>query len=276
MHYVSRTQTALASFTRQAMVGERWAAGPYFLQSLDARVKLLILAAVLVTISLIHRPAGLALMAGAALALALASHLGGRGLRHPIWWAGPALALFIALPAAFSLITPGEPLITFIPRPLLAITVPGAEVAGRLVLRVTASVWWVGALLLSSRWERVLAALRALGVPAIFLFALAMAQRYLFLFVRLNERVLYARRSRALQPVDAATERSLIGVNVANLFRRTAALAAEVHAAMVARGFVGEYRTLTRFRLQSRDLVWAALTLGWCAALWWMNRLGGG
>jgi energy-coupling factor transporter transmembrane protein EcfT len=250
------------------MFAEDWARAPYFLQTLDARVKLVGLLLLLVTVSLVHHVFTLGLMAAAALGMALASGLGLSGLRHPLWWAGPVFAVFIALPAAFSAITSGVPFIVILKHPFLSITYPGLEVAGRLVLRVTASVWWTGALLLSTRWERLLAVLRTLGIPSLFIFSLAMAHRYLFLFVRLSEKAFYARRSRSLLPVTAGTERAVIGGRIAGLFRHSTALAHQVHAAMLSRGFAGEYRSLEGFRLRAHDILWAAAAASFCLAIW--------
>jgi energy-coupling factor transporter transmembrane protein EcfT len=206
-------------------------------------------------------------MAGAALGLALHSRIGLRGLQHPLWWAGQLLAMIIALPVIFNPLNPGRALITFSHQPFFAITFPGLEVAGRLVLRVTASVWWVGALLLSSRWDQVLAALRSLKVPALFVFALAMAHRYLFLLVRLSERSLFARRSRTILAASAATERALIGTKVANLFRHSLALSTHAHSAMISRGFTGEFRALGEARFTAKDALWSAAVILFCAAL---------
>jgi len=275
MRHILRTQEAFVRFAQEALFAERWARAPHFLQSLDVRIKLAGLAAVLVTISLIHGLFGLGAMAAAALGLALVSGLGARGLRHPLWWAGPGFAILISLPAIFNLFSPGKAALILLPHPFFAVTYPGLEIAGRLVLRVTASVWWAGAVLLSSRWERVLAALRSMRIPALFVFALAMAYRYLFLFVRLSEKGLYARRSRALLPASAATERGLIGVKVASLFRRSFALATKVHEAMISRGFTGEYRTLEGFRLRARDVGWGVVILLFCAGIWLLDRSGG-
>ena len=271
-HPLSRTQERFLAFARDTIFAERWAQAPGSLQALDVRVKLLGLLFILITISLLHSLPALALMAAIALTLTLASRARPADFKHPLWWAGASLALLIALPALFSPISPGAPALVISPH--LTITWPGLEVAARLVLRVTASVWWVGALLLSSRWDQVLAALRVLRIPALFLLALSMAHRYLFLFVRTGERTLLARRSRTLQPPAAHTERALIGSNVASTFRRSTILATQVHAAMIARGFTGDYRTLEGFRLRARDLAWGAILLVLCLGVWLADKLG--
>jgi cobalt/nickel transport system permease protein len=264
---LAKTQEAFVGFAREAIFAEHWARSRHLLQSLEVRAKLICLAAALLAISLLQHPFYIALMAGAALGLALHSRIGLRGLKHPLWWAGPLLAMIIALPIIFNPLNPGRALIIFSHQPFFAITVPGLEVAGRLVLRVTASVWWVGAVLLSSRWDQVLAALRSLKVPALFVFALAMAHRYLFLLVRLGEKSLYARRSRTILAASAATERALMGAKVANLFRHSLALSTQAHSAMVARGFTGEFRTLGEARFTAKDLLWLAGNIIFCAAL---------
>jgi len=269
---ISRAQEGFVRFVGEAMFGERWARSPFLLQRLEVRAKLLSLLLILVTISLVHGLVSLALIALTGLGLALYCRIGIRGLGHPLWWAGPLVAALVALPAILHPFSPGEPAIVLLDRPFLAITSPGLEVAGRLVLRATASVWWAGALLLSSRWERVLAALHALHIPGAFVLALGMAHRYLFLLVRLGEKAFYARRSRSILPVSAATERALLGVGVASLFRRSLSLATQVHAAMLSRGFSGKYRTLADSPMVGVDLAWAGIVAFSCVGIWLADR----
>jgi cobalt/nickel transport system permease protein len=269
---LAKNQEAFLHFSQQTLFAEHWARAPRFLQGLEIRTKLIVLLAALVTVSLIHDPWGLAAMTAAPLILAGASRLGFKGLHHPIWWAGPALAFLLALPVVFSWLTPGEAVWVIFRRHYFALTEPGLIVGGRLVLRVSASVWWVGALLLSSRWDNILTGLRGLRVPAIFVFTLAMAYRYLFLLARITEKSFLARRSRTLLPVTAGTERALLGVKVAFLFRRSQRLSEQVYAAMVARGFHGEFPTLEGRRLRTKDIFFAAALLGFCAGLLLIDR----
>jgi cobalt/nickel transport system permease protein len=254
------------------MFAEHWARQPFFLQSLNTFAKLISLLLALIAISLFHHPAGLAIMAGAALTCALFSRIGLRGLRHPIWWAGPCFAILIALPVIFSLLTPGDAIAVILHKPFLAITLPGLEIALRLILRVTASVWWAGAILQSSRWDKTLAALHSFRIPSAFIFSLSMAYRYLFLLVRLGEKSLYARRSRTILAASAATERALIGAKVANLFRHSLALSTQAHSAMVARGFTGEFRTLGEARFTAKDAFWSAAVILFCTAILYLDH----
>ena len=47
-----------------------------------------------------------------------------------------------------------------------------------------------------------------------------------------------------------------VGVKAANLFRHSMALSTQVHSAMVARGFTGEYRVQEQRRPTAKDLAW--------------------
>jgi cobalt/nickel transport system permease protein len=272
LNYLAKNQEAFLRFSQQTLFAEHWAKAPGFLQQREIRVKLIGLLTALIAISLLHTLLGLTVMALIPLLLAGTSRLGIKGLKHPIWWAGPSLAFLLALPVVFSWLTPGEPALVIFRRPYFALTGPGLMVGARLVSRVSASVWWVGALLLSSRWDRLLAGLQSLKVPAVFVFTLAMAYRYLFLLARITENSFLARRSRTLLPVTASTERGLLGVKIAFLFRRSQRLSEQVYAAMVARGFHGEFPTLEGRRLRVKDIIFAAALLVFCAGLLLIDR----
>jgi len=267
LQYLAKNQEAFLHFARQTLFVEQWAKASGFLQGREIRIKLVALLAALITISLLHGLIGLALMALLPLLLAGGSRLGLKGLQHPIWWTGPTLAVLLALPVLFSWLTPGEAAWVIFRRPYFAVTDPGLIVGTRLVLRVSASVWWVGALLLSSRWENILTGLRGLRVPAIFVFTLAMAYRYLFLLARIMENSFLARRSRTLLPPTGGTERALLGAKIAFLFRRSQRLSEQVYAAMVARGFHGEFPAWEGRRAGAGDFAGLAILLIFCAGI---------
>jgi|WetSurMetagenome_2_1015567.scaffolds.fasta_scaffold120967_2 cobalt/nickel transport system permease protein len=267
MNFLVKNQEAFLHFARQTLFVEQWAKASGFLQGREIRVKLIGLLAALITVSLLHSLLGLAIMALLPLLLAAGSRLGLKGLKHPIWWSGPVLAFLLALPVLLSWLTPGEAAVVIFRRPYLALTYSGLMVGARLILRVSASVWWGGALLLSSRWDNILTGLRGLRVPAIFVFTLAMAYRYLFLLARVMENAFLARRSRTLRPPTGGTERALLGIKIAFLFRRSQRLSEEVYAAMTARGFHGEFPALEGRRAGLGDFIGLAILSIFCVGI---------
>jgi energy-coupling factor transporter transmembrane protein EcfT len=56
---------------------------------------------------------------------------------------------------------------------------------------------------------------------------------------------------------DVASGRAFVSASAGALFGKSQALADEVHMAMVARGYTGEARGLSRFRLRAVDGAWS-------------------
>jgi energy-coupling factor transporter transmembrane protein EcfT len=117
-------------------------------------------------------------------------------------------------------------------------------------------------LTLTTPWNRLLAALRSLAVPRVFVLVMAMAYRYVFHLLHAVTDMYTARKSRMpSSDRDVRAGRAFVSATAGALFGRANALADEVHLAMVSRGFTGEVRTLDRFRVRALDWAWAAAAL---------------
>ncbi|MBI2825709.1 MAG: cobalt ABC transporter permease [Planctomycetia bacterium] len=98
----------------------------------------------------------------------------------------------------------------------------------------------------STGFDRLLVAFRQLGAPKLLVAMLASMYRYLFVLLEELERMRRARRARTftrdavLSPTALKSGAGLIGM----LLVRASDRAERVHAAMLARGFDGEVRTL--------------------------------
>jgi energy-coupling factor transporter transmembrane protein EcfT len=125
-------------------------------------------------------------------------------------------------------------------------------------------------LTLTTPWTRLLAALRSLGVPKMFVAVLSMAYRYLFHLLASVSDMYLARRSRtAGGDNDVASGRRFVAASAGALFGKAHALSEEVYLAMLSRGYDGTSRTLRASRVRRFDAVWiagcllgAALVLG--------------
>ncbi len=96
----------------------------------------------------------------------------------------------------------------------------------------------------TTSWPRLLTGLRSLGVPRMFVTVAAMAHRYLFHLLDSVTDMYTARRARTVRPDSLAGTRRFVGASAGSLFGKANHLTTEVHQAMVARGYVGEARTL--------------------------------
>jgi cobalt/nickel transport system permease protein len=231
------------------------------LKAIDARAKLVATALLLVAVSSTTSLAALAATAGLAAMLAALSRLHVRAFVRDVWLFVPLFSAAVALPALFRRFTPGAPLLELGP---LAITRPGALAAARLVLRAGASVSLAVLLARTTGAPALLRALRSVGVPQAFTLVAAMTHRYIFVLAREVEEMHLGLLSRRLAPLGAAAGRAFVTSRMGVLLGKAHRTAEEVHLAMVARGFDGEWRTLAAPRLGARDvaLVLAAAAVG--------------
>jgi cobalt ECF transporter T component CbiQ len=260
--FVARTLAAATSLLRSALFAEDAAAGEGLLQRLEPRAKVLAAAAVLLAVALVHHVPVLAAAYLGTVALALASRLPLAAFVRRVWLFIPVFTGLIALPATLSMVTPGPVVVSlgsWFGHPV-GITSPGLRTAAVLVLRVATSVSLVVLVTLTTTWTRLLAALRGLFVPRLFVTVLAMAYRYLFHLLGSVTDMYESRRARAVHAEGGGRRgRATVAATAGALFGKAHALAEEVHLAMVARGFVGEVRTLRPTRVRARDVAVALL-----------------
>ncbi|MDG4760499.1 cobalt ECF transporter T component CbiQ [Micromonospora sp. WMMD710] len=262
--FVEKTLTSGAGLLRQVMFSEDVAAQRGLLQRLDPRVKTLGLLILLVAVGLVHHIAMLVAAYAATLVLAAASKLPVGFFVKRVWLFVPIFTGIIVLPATLSIVTPGHVLL-----PLWhwhgtaqGFTTQGLTSAGLVITRVATSVSLVVLLTLTTPWTRLLAGLRALGVPRIFILIIGMAYRYIFLLLATVIDMYEARKARTITVASHDGQaRRFLGATAGALFGKAHHLSEEVHQAMVARGYRGEARTLSGFRLRAADGIAAALVL---------------
>ena len=144
----------------------------------------------------------------------------------------------------------------------VGLTRQGLESAGLIVMRVATSISLVVLLTLTTPWPELLAALRSLRVPRMFVLIIGMAYRYLFVLLNVVGEMFTARKARTLRSDgDARAGRVFVASSAGTLFGKAHALSEEVHHAMVARGFTGNPRMLTPARLGRVDVAWLATSL---------------
>lgn len=271
--FVTKTLAGAAGVLRQALFSEEVAERRGLLQRLDPRVKLVTIVGLLIAVAFVHAlPVLLAAYAGT-LVLAAASAIGIGFFVKRVWLFIPIFTGIVVLPATLSVITAGHVVL-----PLWhwhghveGVTAQGLHGAGLIVTRVAVSISLVVLLTLTTAWVRLLAALRALGVPKIFVLTIGMAYRYLFLLLDSVDDMYTARRARTLLPdtgrAQTATGRAFVVAGAGTLFGRAHHLSEEVHQAMTARGYTGNARTLHVFRAGAVDAAWTVALAAVAVAL---------
>ncbi|MBT8224996.1 MAG: cobalt ECF transporter T component CbiQ [Dactylosporangium sp.] len=266
--FLAKTLTGISRVFRQTIFAEEIAARRGPAQRLDPRVKLVTILGLLIVVGLVRSLPVLAACYLATVGLAVVSGLPLGQFLTRVWLFVPAFTGLVVLPATLSVVTPGEvvvPLWHWNGAPH-GLTAQGLYSAGLVLSRVATSVSLVVLLTLTTRWARLLAALRSLGVPKIFVLTIAMAYRYLFLLLEHVEELYTARKARGAglgirQSDGGKPDRRVVAASIGALFARTHQLSVEIYQAMVARGFTGSVRTLTQPKPGVPDVVWTALSI---------------
>ena len=274
--YLAKTLRGGAALLQQVMFGDDVAGRRGLLQRIDPRVKLVSLLVLLVVGGLSHSMITLVVMYGLTLVLAAASALPVGFFVKRVWLFVPIFTGIVVLPATLSIVTPGDVVL-----PLWhwngasqGFTAQGLTAAARVVCRVAVSISLVVLLTLTTPWVRLLAALRSLGVPRIFILIIGMGYRYIFLLLTTITDMFQARQARTPgAPQHDASARAFIGAGVGTLLGKAGQLSEEVHHAMVARGYRGDATTFDHPDLGRVDLGYGVLVALTAAALLWGDHV---
>jgi cobalt ECF transporter T component CbiQ len=273
--FIAKTLAGASGVLRQAIFSEDIAARRGLLQRLDARVKLVTMLGLLVAVALLHSLPMLVAAYAATLVLAVASGLSLGFFVKRVWLFIPIFTGIVVLPATLSIVTPGHvvaQLWTWHGQPQ-GFTEQGLHSAGLIITRVATSISLVVLLTLTTPWVRLLAALRALGVPRIFVLTIGMAYRYLFLLLDSVDDMYTARKARTVAvKTEHLQGRSFVAAGAGTLFGKAHQLSEEVHQAMTSRGYTGNARSLERFRLRAVDAAWFALAALAATAMLYLDR----
>jgi cobalt/nickel transport system permease protein len=249
---LERTLHAISETLERALFAEEISARTGFFQSLDPRVKVLSVLALLFGAGFAHNLVVLAALYGLVLLLAWRSAIPMGFFIRRVWLVLPFFTGVIILPALF--VTPGPALLHL---PLgLVITRSGASSALFLLLRVSNSVSLTLLLILTTSWNTVLSALGVLHVPDVFLLILGMTYRYIFVLLHTANDMFLSRKSRMVGRLSGAENRRLLAAIGATLLNKSLHLSGEVYLAMQSRGFRGTIVSLKPFSMRTRDWSW--------------------
>ena len=277
--YVQKTLTSGSDLLRQVVFSDESGAGPGLLQRLEPRVKLVGLLALVVTAAFLKTVPMLLALYALTLLLAASSRLSVRFFVLRVWLFVPVFTGVVLVPATLSVVTEGDVVLTlwhWHGRPE-GFTSQGLTSAALVLSRVATSISLVLLLTLTTPWTKLLASLRALGVPKMFILVIGMAYRYLFLLLTSVTDMYQARASRTVGAEKHDKKaRAFVSASAGALFGRTMAMSEEVHQAMTARGYRGNAKMLAQPRPALTDLVFGVAVALLAAGLLVGERLLGG
>jgi cobalt/nickel transport system permease protein len=260
-------ESTIVGFSRvltRAMISEETAQRSALLQSLDPRVRVIGLLALVLAVTLSRKIAVVGALFLVALAIAVLSRVSVIVLAKRVWLVVLGFTGVIALPALFT--TPGDAVASV---GAFAVTEQGLRTAALLVLRVETAVTLTTVLILCTPWTHVLKALRAFHLPKEAIAMLTMTHRYVFLLLDTATQMFESRRSRTVGILQPAEQRRIAARTAGALLSKSMELSGEVYLAMQARGFRGDVQILSEFRMKAWDyLGLAAFLLAGTVAVW--------
>lgn len=267
--FLTRNIAGLSQALESVIAADDQSRLPGLLQSLDPRLKLTAFLLLVICAGLAGRLWLLAILLGLVLSLVLLSRIRLSFFLKRVLLFIPLFTLVIALPALF--ITPGTALWQIGSH--LSITSQGLTSAVFLCLRVTVSLSLGMLLVLTTRWNDLLAALRWLRLPSLVVSIVGMTYRYVFLFLHTANSMFLARRSRTVAYPSGADNRRWLTQALVTTLSKSQHLGEEVYQAMLSRGYSGQMIVLDKLQTRRRDLLAAAFTCGMVAILMWVNYI---
>lgn len=270
--WLEHSVAGIAGSIERAVFTEELARQPGWLQRIDPRAKVGMFVAVIIAASASTSLGVLVLLYLATLLVARASRLPFDFFVKRVWLGIPLFAGIVVVPSLF--MVPGPRLVEVALGPMhLGLSAPGVWGAVIFVVRVGVSVSLGVLLVLTTPWADLLKSLHSLRVPQVFVLVLSMTYRYIFLFLHTLNGMFEARKSRVVARLGGGEDRRWITRSMGALMSRSFKMSNDVYSAMLARGFTGEIRTYSTYRMQASDWLALATTLGVAMVTWPVGRL---
>ncbi len=268
--FLFKSMRALTGFFHEGLFSEETARRKGFFQSLDPRFRVFGVLVFLLLVLFANKIHYIGLLYGLCVFLAAVSSLGVARFIAKTWIFIPLFSAMIAVPALFSVFTPGEPVWSGRCFGLSAtITRQGLAGAALFVMRVATSVSFVFLLSATTRRETLLKVLRVFGVPKLFVMTASMTYRYLFILVEVLFHFFLAVRSRVGTLLSPGRRRLVAGFGLASLWRKSVSMQEEVYGAMRSRGYDGEPMMGQGFKAGRIDGIWLVSVIVFAGVSLW-------
>jgi len=128
------------------------------------------------------------------------------------------------------------------------------------------------ALVSTTRFNDLLTGLQRLGLPRLLVIQLGFLYRYIFVLIDRAHRILRARAGRKLQRLKFRAELQIAAAMLGSLFIRSIDDAEHINIAMQARGFDGNWRTLSKLQFRRCDLLFLLAAVVFMLALYFFVK----
>lgn len=270
--FIERSIMGAISFLKESVFSDEYASKKGFLQSLDPRFKAASFFLFIIAVLFTKNIAVSIYLYILCLILACVSKIDLMFFFKRTWIFIPMFSLFIAIPAIFSVFTPGEAIASFKFAGLnFIVTRQGLDGAALFVTRVAASVSFVVLLSITTKHFELLKVLRVFKVPHIFVMVLGMCYRYIYLFAEVVENTYFAIKSRVGSRIHYKKGQHMVAWNVASLWYRSYRLNEAVYGAMLSRGYAGDPVIANDFKARPKDWAWLFFTVFLSAVFFYLG-----
>lgn len=271
--FIEKATIGIVSFLKESIYNEDIATVNGFLQKCDPRAKLIATFILLISSLLSKSPLELAVIYISILLASLSSLVNLTFFLKRTLLFIPIFSLLIIIPAFFSFVTPGEPIMVFNCFTFsISITKEGVYEGLIFFMRVLTSVSIVILLILTTRSHVLLKVLRIFGVPHIFIMILGMTYRYIFLLLDIVEKTYVAVKSRTGHVRSLKKGHNIAGVTIAGLWLKSYRMQNQIYDAMISRGFTGEPVVDFRFTLKKIDFLIVLISIFILTGTLWLNQ----
>ena len=120
----------------------------------------------------------------------------------------------------------------------------------------------------TTRFNDLLAGLQRLGLPRLLIIQLGFLYRYIFVLIDRAHHILRARAGRKLRSLGFRAELKNAAAMLGSLLVRSIDTAEHINIAMQARGFDGEWRTLSKLQIRRTDLLFVLVAASFVLGLY--------
>ena len=266
-NFVQKTISDILNFFEECLVNENIAKRDGLLQSLDPRVKLISIIALIFAVAMTHDLRLLVLVYLLTLVFAYLSRVEILFFLKRVWIFIPIFAGVVMIPILFNVFMAGDTLISLVtlgpgahlgPFPLpetITITRQGTMFALTFILRVATCVSAAVLLFLTTPRNLIFKSLRSLKMPKVYVLTLDMCYRYIFLFTGMVKDFYLAKKSRTIKALPLGEEQKWVGGRAGYTLIKSLNMSEKVHGAMISRGFNGDIKLMHSYSIHKRDYV---------------------
>ena len=139
--------------------------------------------------------------------------------------------------------------------------------------KVFATITAVNILSYSTRWDRIIGAIKRFHFPDLFIFVFDITIKYILMLGEFSLEMLYSLKLRSVGK-NKKKYTSLGGIG-GTLFIKSREMAEDMYSAMECRGFTGEYRVSDRLRFTPADFIYTVINAGIVYTFIYFQRLAG-